>query len=82
MNFNSKETYLAATAQWIADYDKLASDIRLARSTYKEAQRKSDWYLNELRAYEALKSKANEQLSIRHGMKEEAARQWQAHQPV
>jgi len=48
MDFNSRDTYLAARAQWKADYNQLSADIRVARREFNEAQRalskhKYDW---------------------------------------
>lgn len=48
MNFNSKETYLAARKQWANNYNALSADIRSTRGAYTEACRaaskhKYDW---------------------------------------
>lgn len=37
--FNSRSTYLAARAQWKADYLELSAQIRRAKNTLKEASR-------------------------------------------
>lgn len=37
--FNTKETYLAARAQWKAEYEQLSSDIRAARLVFRDTQR-------------------------------------------
>lgn len=39
LNFNSKETYLVARAEWKAEYKELSQNIRDARSAFNEAQR-------------------------------------------
>lgn len=41
-NFNSKETYLAARAEWKANYARLTLDARKYRAEVNEAQRNED----------------------------------------
>lgn len=38
-NFNSKETYLAARAEWKANYARLTQEARDARAEFREAAR-------------------------------------------
>lgn len=37
MNFNSRETYLVAVANWKANYAQLSHDLRTAKSEFKVA---------------------------------------------
>jgi hypothetical protein len=39
MQFNNRETYLAAVAQWKAQYAEVATAIRTNRTAFKDAQR-------------------------------------------
>ena len=39
--FNSRSTYLAARAQWKADYLELSAQVRRAKLAFKEASRKA-----------------------------------------
>jgi alpha-amylase/alpha-mannosidase (GH57 family) len=38
-NFNSRETYIAAAAQWKADYKDLSQKIRDVRKQFNDAQK-------------------------------------------
>jgi hypothetical protein len=97
-NFNSKETYLAARAEWKANYARISSDVRAARRAYNEAQqvfsktsiinnRAGFWAaakaVNDARdARAALRREASDQMTALFVMKEEAARQWADQQKV
>lgn len=80
INFNTKEEYLAWTAEWKAEYKQLSADIRAAKHAYKAAQR-SDVY-NDIQnariAMGRLKYKANEMITLRLQSKFEAQRQYLA----
>ena len=91
MNFNSKQTYLDARAQWRVNYKELSHQLREARQVYHEGQRAhtqdpKSYYsgghlkaINGLRAYESLKQEANGALTELATAKVEANRQWLAH---
>lgn len=92
MNFNSKETYLAARAEWKADYAKLSQDIRDARRSFNKAASlfgktpatEVKEYWEAVRALQTarvtrsnLTYEANKMLDELAKAKVEAARQWQ-----
>ena len=90
-NFNSKETYLAARAEWKANYARITKDIRVARAAYNKAQSDAAkvpmynnhgpyWAAQKLidttrDARQALRREANNSIAELVEMKEEAARQ-------
>lgn len=89
-NFSDKTTYLAARAEWKAEYKELSQQIREARKAYHDAQRAytkatpTENYaayraLNTARNNrEALRYEASQKISELFAMKEEASRQWEA----
>jgi len=92
-NFNSKETYLAARAEWKANYNRLTEESRKLRQEFKDAAslfgktsyRDHTAYWANYRAAEALREQrdalrreANVALADLFAMKEEAAAQWEA----
>lgn len=42
MEFTTRATYIAAVANWKAEYKQLSIDIRAAKLAYKAAQRSND----------------------------------------
>ena len=92
-NFNTKETYLAARAEWKANYARLSNEARAARKEFTEAAslfgktsyRDHTAYWANYHAMEALRGKrddirreTNAALAQLISMREEAAAQWEA----
>lgn len=92
-NFNTKETYLAARAEWKANYARLTTEARATRREFIEAAslfnktsyRDHTAYWANYRAMEALRGKrddirreANTALADLFAMRQEAAAQWEA----
>lgn len=87
-NFTNKETYLAARAEWKANYKRITNDIRAARQELKEKAREFNklegasygqaWHAleNARDAREALRREARNEIANLFTMKEEAAAQW------
>jgi len=90
-NFNSKETYLAARAEWKENYARLTQQAREQRIEFnvamsefsKEYNKTGKWPRDEYKRLEAARSaraairhEANQALAELVEMKEEAARQW------
>lgn len=92
--FNSKETYLAARAEWKANYAHLTEQARKLRAEYNESQSlfaKTPSYNNHTAYWAAykevqkirderdtLRREANTALADLFNMKQEAAAQWEA----
>ena len=90
----TKETYLAARAEWKANYAQLTLDARRLRAEFNEAQRvfaKTPAYnyhsgywaahkaVEQLRSERAaLRYEAYTQINVRAQMKEDAAMSWEA----
>lgn len=92
-NFNTKETYLAARAEWKANYARLTNEARMARKEFNDAAslfgktsyRDHAAYWANYRAMEALRGKrddirreTNDALADLFAMRKEAAAQWEA----
>ena len=78
MNFNSRETYLAAVDQWKTEYADLSTKIRQKKLELKSSMReqKSTWRLHlDLNLFQA---QANSLLEERKEGKIEAQKQWLA----
>lgn len=90
MNFNSRQTYVAAVAAWKVQYAELIQQIRQTKIDFKEAQREfskqkygsPDWYavlrkVEGLRSQKAsMKYQATDLIQERVAGKEEAHRQY------
>lgn len=89
-NFNSRETYIVAAAQWKADYAELSQKIRDTRKLFNDAQRayakvqygKSSWAewkeVEKFRSEKAsLRDQATYMISDRISMKEMAQAQYE-----
>lgn len=91
MNFTSKETYIAARADWKAKYNTLSQEIRKTRRDFNLAcsvsakTPSSELYWEAIRNVQQLRITRSNQISTARNMltelaeaKKEAARQWAA----
>lgn len=80
MEFTTRATYIAAVANWKAEYKQLSADIRAAKLAYKAAQRSNDirdiW--KTLGALSNLQVIANNMIYDRHAGKVTAQEQYLA----
>lgn len=82
MNFNSRETYLAAVSEWKKEYQRVSDKLRAKKRERDERQRAGKCQM--LVVYDIINAKREARLMIkeRHAGKVEAQRQYMSTRQV
>ena len=82
LTFTDRDTYLAARAEWRADYAALSKEIRNIKREISAKQKESGSgaAAGDQCSREYLRGRARQMMAVRQEMKEQSAAQWTARQ--